>query len=229
MYYSRKLEKEMGKDKDKNKAAKKQKHKSTIEEFIIAGDWVYTPPGKDFFDKEYIEIVEFFCFHSPCKKGSYSPRSLESLGWNNPWNYQKFKDKIKEIAGFDDKNFIMSETQYNFKALWESTGYINDFTKIRKPFAFFAYAGETNQYLDLLHRIRNSFAHGRYTIVRENREYYIYFEDVKDTNGNTCVMARICLTKRILYNLLMFFSMKNGMEIGFEDLIREKHSMKEIE
>lgn len=186
---------------------------------IMAGDWFFTRPGKDFFDEEYLEIIEFFCLHSPCKQGSYSPRTLESIGWKNQWNSKKFRDKILTIAGFDESNFKYVEYQHQFKQLWESTGLPNDFTEIRSSFAFFAYAGETNPYMNLFHRIRNSFAHGRYKVIREKGEYYIYFEDVKTAHGCTYVLARICLTKSILKNWRRFLNMIDNAAEGFEAII----------
>ena len=76
--------------------------------------------------------------------------------------------------------------------------------------------------MNLFHRIRNSFAHGRYKVIRERGEYYIYFEDVKTGNGYTYVLARICLTKTILDRWRRFLNMIDGAAEGFESIIEER-------
>lgn len=194
-----------------------------VNDHLLAGDWSFIRPGRAFFDDDYLEIVEFFCLHSPCRQGSYSPRTLESIGWKNQWHSDKFRNRIREIAGFDDSNFISVEYHHQFKQLWETTGLPDDFTSIRSSFAYFAAAGESNPYMNLFHRIRNSFAHGRYKVIRDRGEYYIYFEDVKTAHGCTYVLARICLTKTILDRWCKFLNMSNDAAEGFEN-IKEGHS-----
>lgn len=198
------------------------KYKFDVNDHILASDWSFTRPGRFFFDNDYLEIVEFFCLHSPCRQGSYSPRTLESIGWKNQWYSDKFRDKVREIAGFDESNFKYVEYQHQFKQLWQSTGLPDDFTSIRSSFAYFANAGESNPYMNLFHRIRNSFAHGRYNVIRERGEYYIYFEDVKTGNGYTYVLARICLTKTTLDRWRRFLNMIDGAAEGFESIIEKR-------
>lgn len=190
-----------------------------IQDFIIADSWNYQRAGNSFFDKDYIEIIEFFCFHSPCRQGSYSPYSLEDLGWKNQWHSNKFREHLKALAGFDNTNFIVTPNQYEFRDLWEKTEYPDDFTLVRSPFAFLAAAGENNDFMDLLHRIRNGFAHGRYNVIRDHGEYFIYFEDVKSSNGYTYVLARICLTKTILNEWRLFLTMHSPSIKEFGSII----------
>ena len=76
-----------------------EKYKFNIEDHIIAEEWTYTRPGKAFFDLDYLEVLDFFCMHSPCKQGSFSPLTLEKIGWKNPWNSKKFRDRVGELIG----------------------------------------------------------------------------------------------------------------------------------
>ena len=201
------------------------KYKFSIDDHILADSWIYCEPGKMFFDSDFLKIVDFFCLHSPCSQGSYSPRSLEKIGWQNPWKSKKFRNKLKSIAEFDERNFVVSHYQHTFREAWEKSGYPDEFTRVRAPFAFLASAGESNDYLNLFHRIRNAFAHGRFNVIKERGEYYIYFEDVKTSNGCTYVLARICLTKSILSAWREFLNIEGSSAIGFESIIVQKKEL----
>lgn len=76
--------------------------------------------------------------------------------------------------------------------------------------------------MDLLHRLRNSFAHGRYAVKKDYGEYYLFFEDVKERNGHCCVLARICVTKSALKDLLAFLRMEGTAAAGLESIIETR-------
>lgn len=166
-----------------------------------------------------LEILDFFCMHSPCRQGSFSPLTLEKIGWNNQWNSKKFRDKVSELLGLTDENFKVTKYQHDFKEIWSASGIIDDYSRMRYPFAYLAEAGETNDFMNPFHRIRNSFAHGRYKIIRDNGEYYIYFEDVKQYNGHIYVLGRMCLTKTGLDNLRKFLMLEDPSSTSFKSLL----------
>ena len=121
--------------------------------------------------------------------------------------------------GLTDENFKVTKYQHDFKELWSASGITDDFSSTRKPFAYLAESGETNDFMNLFHRIRNSFAHGRYKIVRDTGEYYFYFEDVKQDNGCVYVLARICLTKSGLNNLRKFLMLEDPTSADFGSIL----------
>ena len=53
--------------------------------------WLHAVVGKGFYDADFYRIIDFFVLHSPCRVSSYSPRSLESMGWKNPWQSSRFR------------------------------------------------------------------------------------------------------------------------------------------
>lgn len=78
-------------------------------------------------------------------------------------------------------------------------------------FAVFTNAGESNKHLDLLHHIRNSFAHGRFTAKKIPRkdDYMILMEDVNETCGCCKVTARIAIKKSTLLKWIDIFECKD--------------------
>lgn len=173
--------------------------------------WLNSIIGKDFYDIDLLRLVDFYVLHSPCKVSSYSPITLERLGWKNPWHSSCFRAAFDEVAGFvEGENFIYSESKNHFLEKWTDLEY-NFPSDCNNEYAVFVKAGEGNPRMDLLHRIRNSLAHGRFTAVRRNGEFYISMEDVTELQGlnGLYVVARICLKKSTLISLMDFFERKS--------------------
>ena len=171
--------------------------------------WLSSKPSKGFFDESFYRIVDFYVLHSPCKVSSYSPKTLESLGWKNPWNSSRFRYTFDKIAGFiRDESFYYHESTNHFLELWDKAGFDFFPSKQISEYAVFIYAGESNPRMDLLHHIRNAFAHGRFAVVKEKGDYYIYFEDVTTIRGlqeALVVNSRACLKKSTLIGWIDFF------------------------
>ena len=192
----------------------KESSKTNKDEYLIVNkdeSWLKTKIGKDFYDDDYHRIIEFYVLHSPCKVSSYTPCTLESLGWKNPWKSSRFRNAFDVVPGFIEADtFRHHESKNHFKEMWEDAGWGEFFSIEEKEFAIFVYAGESNPRMDLLHHIRNSFAHGRFSVIKKNREYYIYFEDLGQISGvgSMVVNARICLKKSTLVTWLNTFEQK---------------------
>ena len=85
--------------------------------------WLGTIVGKNFYDSDFYRIVDFFVLHSPCSGSSYSPKTLESLGWKNHWQSSQFRKAFDEIAGLiENDNFKHHESKNHFLELWEQLG-----------------------------------------------------------------------------------------------------------
>ena len=180
----------------------KSQKKDLSSDYIIVdacAKWLQRKIPDAFCDKELMRIILFYVLHSPGQKGSYSRVNLEQYGWKNPWHKDKFKKLIDSKAHFSEETYQFVEAQKDFKELWELTGMQDNFYDLAgKEFAFFAYAGESNPHLDMLHHIRNALAHGRFTARKYNKEYYIFMEDVKEMHEQLAVNARIVLRKKTL-------------------------------
>lgn len=173
--------------------------------------WLHTIIGKEFYDADFYRIIYFFVLHSPCRVSSYSPRLLESIGWKNPWQSSRFRLAFDEIMGLvENKTFFQHEAKNHFLEMWNRLGREELFAIDGESYAVVIHAGESNPRMDLLHHIRNAFAHGRYAVKCDHNEYYIFMEDVSTIKRlpGLYVTARMCLKKSDLLQLIDFFEKK---------------------
>ena len=136
-----------------------------------------------------MRLIQFYVLNSPCKDSSWGRKSMEDYGWINYWKSNKFRELIFDGAELD--SFHPCESATALAREWPET---NRYSESQQEFAYFVTAGEESPLMNLFHRIRNSFSHGRF---RMNGDYF-FFEDV-DKDGIT-VKARICLNLITLEN-----------------------------
>lgn len=194
----------------------RKKQNDSLDEYIVVGDmepWLQHNIPSGFCDPAFLQIVLFYVIKSPCKKGSFSRIDLEEqYQWKNPWYSERFKKLLNDVPQFTEKSFIPIEAQKHFKATWDTAGFNDVFWGMpTTEFAVFTNAGESNKHLDLLHHIRNSFAHGRFTAkkIPQKKDYMILMEDV--TEAGTCykVTARIAIKKSTLLKWIDIFECKD--------------------
>lgn len=174
-------------------------------------EWII-PIEQQQIDNNFLKIIQFYLFNSPCKNSSWNRVSLADYGWVNCWSYQKFKDLIYENSELS--KFNQAESKTDLKRIWPN---ITDYAFSQTEYAYYVKAGEENPLLSLCHRIRNSLAHGRF---RFNNQF-IFFEDV-DNNG-TIVSARINLKRETLVNWANIIKIENKASRDvFEYIKRQK-------
>ena len=186
--------------------------------------WLHAVVGKEFYDADFYRIIDFFVLHSPCRVSSYSPRSLESMGWKNPWLSSRFRSTFDELLGLvENTTLLYHKSKSYFRDIWISLGKENFFTVNGSTYAVVVYAGESNPRMDILHHIRNAFAHGRFAVKRDHNEYYIFMEDVGTINtlSGLYVNARICLKKSDMIALIDFFEKKSNKAKSLNSLYEE--------
>lgn len=214
---------------------RKAPKKINSEEYLIVSanaDWLNTYIGKGFYDNDFYRIIEFYVLHSPCKVSSYTPISFEKLGWKNPWNSSRFRHEFDIVPNFrKDENYRYHESINHFKGMWEDANWGEFFNIEKSEFAVFIHAGESNPRMDLLHHIRNSFAHGRFSVKKDSGEYYIYLEDVTTVRSVTglVVNSRICLKKSTLISWLDTFEKKSEAGRRLESIYLESVDEEEKE
>ena len=127
---------------------------------------------------------------------------MEDYGWVNYWKSNKFRDLIFDGAELDSFNQCDSATELARK--WPETDRYFD---SQREFAYFLTAGEESPLMNLFHRIRNSFSHGRF---RMNGEYF-FFEDVDKGRDSLIVKARICLNMITLENWMRIIKRESDL------------------
>lgn len=158
-----------------------------------------------------MRIVYFYVLKSPCKESSWGRKSMEDYGWVNYWSSNRFRQRIYDVAELNTFNPCDSATK--LKNIWPDD--VNYYAAQQES-AYFVTANEDSPLLNLFHRIRNSFAHGRFRI---NGEYY-FFEDV-DKSG-TIVMARICLKQSTLENWIKVIDCSDVKAKEIQDGMKHK-------
>ena len=174
-------------------------------------DWFEDNLNDAIYDDTFHRIIDFYVLHSPCKSSSYSPKSLEKLGWKNPWNSSKFREAFDEICDCNNTPFFQHlDSKNKLKTAWETSGYEWIPEKPEHEFAIYVSAGESNLRIDLMHRIRNALAHGRFTKKTHNKQDYLLLEDVGGVwpLKGLFVHARICIKTKTLVDWIDLFEKK---------------------
>ena len=162
-----------------------------------------------------IRLIQFYVFNSPCKESSWGRQSMEDYGWVNYWKSNKFRELIFEGAELD--SFHQCESATELAREWPE---MERYYESQQEFAYFVTAGEESLLMNLFHRIRNSFSHGRF---RMNGEYF-FFEDV-DKDGIT-VKARICLNIITLENWVRIIKGEGDLAKKVQDDMRKNRKKK---
>ena len=74
--------------------------------------------------------------------------------------------------------------------------------------------------MDVLHHIRNALAHGRFTVKKHEKDYYVYLEDVTRIRrlDGLFVTGRMCFKKSTLVDLIDFLEYKKTSNISLDNL-----------
>lgn len=161
-----------------------------------------------------MRLTRFYVFNSPCKESSWGRKSMEEYGWVNYWNSNRFRDLIFDGAELNSFNQCDSATELARK--WPE---IDRFSESQQEFAYFVAAGEESPLMNLFHRIRNSFSHGRF---RMNGDYF-FFEDVEKNGDKIIVKARICLNMITLENWMRIIRCESDLAKKlYEDMKRNR-------
>ena len=168
-------------------------------------------PWKDTFDKETLKdkdfqkIFFFFTIYTPCTVLSCRGKSLESYGWESPWEEPYFLDKqlssLTELEIYPAKklsnleNELVKANLHKKFPLKPQKEVICIYTETERL------KGE-NIFLHIFYHLRNAFAHGRFNVTECNGEQLFFFEDRSprlDKEKNTYpISARMILRKSTL-------------------------------
>lgn len=157
--------------------------------------WIETPyPESD----QFFRILRFFVIESPVESLSARQKDLAYYGWITPWRKPYYlRKQLNNLSG--NSNLIFSANDYS--ALGNEFAKANllsfppsDFTE-RVCFYNGKYGA---QYLNLFFHIRNSFAHGRFSI-REND--IILMEDATKGKKNEVPSGMLKCSARMVLSM----------------------------
>ena len=179
--------------------------------------WVSSDLPNEFYtDTDYLKIISFFVFHAFRPNRSSKGKTITDYGWRKDvWGNSanvSLKDVLLYTADLHLRNNtidtvtraqIKDETIVPTKKLDEMShachraGVKHDFARRREINRIAVYNSERNIMLSVFDHIRNSFAHGRFTIYSDGMIALESGKKLPGTNGFE-VYARMLLKKDTL-------------------------------
>ena len=149
-------------------------------------------------DNGLYDLYDFFVLHSPCSSQSCRSHDIASKWGRGPWSSPRhLKRPLSiELFGTGEAPLHNAKSRKELSGLFKDHALEGDLSEIAldRPRAAYTRANHPNSnvFMSLFCRIRNSLAHGRF-LVREdaNGELVFLFEDGK-ANESKCVFDVTC-------------------------------------
>lgn len=145
----------------------------------LKAPWLSEVNPNEFEDSDFIDIINFYLFNTPCIELSARGISFNDYGWTAPneppW---QLTNHIKRV--FEKTNYCSCCDTYE-KLCTEliNVGWIDNFGKAIQEQAIF-YKNKKSEIVayNLFYHIRNSFAHGRFRSLNHEGTIFFILEDV---------------------------------------------------
>ena len=162
--------------------------------------WIHRKKEEKYLDKDFMRIFVFFVINTPCTESSYSGIDIKDYGWDkNLWRNNGLKNKLFSRAGLiRDDSFVVAKKTSEMKKACEKGKTKKNFHNDRSKEKVVIYKSKDNEFLSICNHIRNSLAHGRFSIYdSEHGDVYVMEDGVK-RNGKFQVRSRMILKKSTL-------------------------------
>jgi len=163
--------------------------------------WVKDISIKEIMNDDFSRILSFYLFHSPVRGLSAMSKELNDYGWHVAWGKEyKLNVQLKKLTNNEKLIFSVNAYSKMDDALTKAD-LLDKFPSNLSKERIAIYNIKKNQFISIFFHIRNSLAHGRFSIVNKNREYIFVFEDVVKNNTDLSkqkVSARMILKKNTL-------------------------------
>lgn len=159
--------------------------------------WIGEIPS-EYLDENFKKILLFYVVKCPRDKASSRGINIKEIWGNNVWGKRILRNKILEVGDLIPKeNYLKvnkSDEISNAIAHIKLNG--NFHTKLSGNKIVFCKNGE-QEIINILYYIRCSFAHGRFTIKKENNIKYYILEATKN-RGKIELKSRMILKESTL-------------------------------
>lgn len=171
--------------------------------------WIGKYP-KGYADKaEFCKIIQFYVLRTPCTGVSYQGVEISKYGWNKKTVWQNdnvLKNTLMNIADMRrGKNFILSKKIESIVQDLNKADLNSKFQERREnqKFVFYKDYKYPNEFMSLFYHIRNSLAHGRFSIYlsKMGETMYVLESGNKSANKRDTVLnirARIIVKESTL-------------------------------
>lgn len=179
--------------------------------------WIKSIVSDNYNDDELHKIVVFYVIHTPCEHISYSSKTMKSYGWSKDvWKKGLLKKELFKVAGFEkNRNFFSVKKAENIKEMFKKSNLSSNFYRSRdnEKIAIFVPNGY-NDFTAVLYHIRNSLAHGRFTIYPAEKpdnpnEIFFVMEDGVKKGDEFFVRARMIIKRQTLLDWIDIISTKS--------------------
>ena len=161
--------------------------------------WIGDKDKVDLSD-DFIKIMKFFVWTTPCNGTSSSEKKMSTRGWNsNVWKDGKLKDYIVTSADLQQNvNYAIARKLDDMSKL-TSNIQINNNQKFREHNRVIMYNnGKENDIMQLFYYIRCALAHGRFHIYNDENDITYVMEAIGKYRSDYILKARIILKEKTL-------------------------------
>lgn len=174
--------------------------------------------------ENFMEIIKFYVFFTPCVNVSSSSISMTKRGWpRDVWKKLKLKKHLLEVAELDPGVSFVSTTKMDeYSAATNKLWGNKNFTKkLDKNRVFIYRQNKYNEILSLFFYIRCALAHGRFRIFEDDRGRIYAMEAITGSNDKYTLKARMIISEETLLKWARIISDKNLLERELEELAKK--------
>ena len=165
--------------------------------------WLNTRVPPSYFDNDFMRIILFYVFYTPCVDSSARGIPLSRYGWGKDvWKNDKLKNRLFEAAGIERKKTFTAVKRLNeMKKACSLINLKKGFQQERQNERIVIYKpSKYNEFMAICYHIRNSLAHGRLAMypIKDSEDITFVMEDGVPQNDKFQVRARMVLKKSTL-------------------------------
>lgn len=156
------------------------------------------------FQENFQKIVVFYLLETPCEEISYQSKPLKKYGWKKDvWSNKKggLKEKMMNVSDLEFNSNLFRVNRLNDMSRILSKAKMNDsFQKNRETEKIVVYLSSRykSTFMSVFFHIRNSIAHGRFSIYEKEGMVVYVFESGVKYEDKLSVRARIILKETTL-------------------------------
>ena len=143
-------------------------------------DWIQELDNSLYVDARFHKIICFYVINTPVTELSSRAIDLKKHGWNRPWNKKYYLNKQLKEQSTNPKLMYSAKTYANIDEALEKAALKDNFPFDCSYERIVVYNKKENQFISTFYHIRNSLAHGRFSIKveEESNDWIFIFEDV---------------------------------------------------
>ena len=147
--------------------------------------WIKKDSAEILQDEDFLKIIEFYVYNTPCLELSARGISFSDYGWYAP-SKKPWSVSLHLAQEFEKTRYLSCVNTYEklFYKLKEFDWILNFGNDIQEKAVFYKTKRKEIVAYNLLYHLRNCLAHGRFERIAIKGEVYFIFEDVNNVTIN---------------------------------------------